>query len=68
MTTTQKMSLKIYFDRKIDSTLQSNGKKLDEEHITIINEPGSEYTWHALSLGHKAEDIYNDIVNNISEI
>ena len=40
---------------------------MDEAHITIINEPGSEYMCHALSLGHKAEDIYNAIVNNISE-
>ena len=46
--------------------MQSNGKKLDVEHITIINEPGSEYMCHTLSLGRKAEDIYNAIVNNIS--
>ena len=47
--------------------MQYNGKKLDEEHITIINEPGSEYMWHAVSLGHKTEDIYNVIVNSTSE-
>ena len=57
----------IYFDGKIDCTLQSNGKKLDEEHITIINEPGREYMCHVVSLCHKAEDIYNAIVNSISE-
>ena len=46
--------------------MQSNGKKLDVEYITIINELGSEYMCHALSLGRKAEDIYNAIINNIS--
>ena len=40
---------------------------MEKQHITIINEPGSEYMCHAVSLGHKAEDIYNAIVNRISE-
>ena len=39
----------IYFDEKIDSTLQSSRKKLDEEQITIINEPGNEYICHTVS-------------------
>ena len=39
----------IYFYGKIDSTLQSDGKKLDEEHITIVNELGSEHKCHAES-------------------
>ena len=47
--------------------MQSNGKKLDEEHITIINEPGSEYMCNAVSLDHTAEYIYNAIVNSISK-
>ena len=53
----------IYFDGKIDSTLQSDGKTTYYHH----NEPGSEYMCYAVSLGHKAEDIYNAIVNSISE-
>ena len=35
--------------------------------ITIINEPGSEYMCHAVSLGNKAEYLYNAIFKSTRE-
>ena len=57
----------LYFDGKIDEILQINGTKVKEEHITILNEPGNEYVCHAVADGHISKDIFNAIINSISD-
>ena len=56
----------IYFDGKKDKTLQSNGFMKVEEHVTILNEPGSEYVGHTIPESGKTEHVTESIINAIS--
>ena len=55
----------LYFDSKIDSMLQPNKKLHPENHLTILNEPGSEYIGHIAMTGHSAVDLLNGIVDMV---
>ena len=55
----------LYFDSKIDSTLQSNKKLHPENHLTVLNEPGSEYIGHIAMAGHSVVDLLNGIVDTV---
>ena len=55
----------LYFDSKIDSTLQPNKKLHPENHLTILNEPCSEYIGHIVMAGHSAVDLLNGIVDTV---
>ena len=57
----------LYFDGKIDVTIQKDGTKKKEEHITMLNEPGGQYLCHAVSDGHKALDIFNSIKQKLGD-
>ena len=55
----------IYFDSKIDTTLQKDKTLRPENHVTILNEPGCEYIGHKVIPGHSALDMLNGIVDCI---
>ena len=55
----------LYFDSKIDDTLQPNKTIQPENHLTILNEPGSEYVCYTPLPSHKSVDILRGIVNSI---
>ena len=54
----------LYFDGKIES-MQNDKTLKNENHLTILNEPGSVYVGHKAMAGHAAIDIKNAIIATI---
>ena len=56
----------LYFDGKIDSTRQVDGSFKNEDLITIVSEPGSEFRTHLTIYGKSTStNISNTIISNI---
>ena len=57
----------LYFDGKIESTRQVNGTCKNEDHITIVSEPGSVFCTHLTVPGKSTStNVSNTIISNIS--
>ena len=52
----------LYFDGKRNVTLQSGKKKVVEEHISLVSEPGSKYIGHVTPSGGLAIDLADSIL------
>jgi len=57
----------IFFDGKKDATLQSNHKLIEEEHVTVIQEPKSKYLCHAAPSKSNAQEIFQSILQSLTE-
>ena len=57
----------LYFDGKTDKTIQPNSTFKMENHLTLLNEPGSEFICHKVLKGHKANDIFEAIEEESNE-
>ena len=55
----------LYFDCKTDDTLQQDKRLESEVHVTILNEPGSEFICHASPPSHNALDLTTTVLASI---
>ena len=55
----------LYFDGKKDNTIQSDGTKKLEEHITVINEPGSHFITHTIPENASGESVAASIIESL---
>ena len=57
----------LYIDVKIDSTRQVDGSFKNEDHITIVSEPGSEFRTHlTIYSKNTSTNISDTIISNIA--
>ena len=55
----------LYFDGKKDRTLQKDGTKRIEEHVTLINEPGNQYIMHTIPPNSTGESVAESIIEYV---
>ena len=55
----------LYFDSKIDYTMQPCKTLKPVNHVTLLNEPGSQYITHKSMAGHTAVDLLNGIIEGV---
>ncbi len=57
----------IKFDGKKDKTLQDGNRFSQEEHVTVVAEPGGQYIDHVTPSSGEGRDIANEIVAKLDK-